>query len=343
MGEPLRVIDFGLSSPLRSQTLWHAVAYGVSQGAPATLSFTRPAAPYVCLGYHRLAEEVDREYCRRKGLPVLRRMVGGGPVYLDSNQLFFQICLPAGRLPAGRPQALHMLLEPVVTAFAALGVPALLDDNGEICVGEQKICGHGAGQIEDAVVLCGNLIEHFDHEEATRVLAFTQPRQRRQTLSLMRRFVGETQIDPAAFQTAMTGSYAAGLGLDAHPETGLKGFEREVVMRLDEKFTSRAWLAGVSRPHLAGSAGPRARVVKVHAGVWTFGATYRGARVVASIVNGRLEQVQVQDQELNGCTERAERALTGAALDSVGDVLASFGDPGRRLAVAFAAANSARP
>ena len=39
----LRVIDFGRVTPLRSQTLWHAVAYGVSDGAPPTLSFTRPS------------------------------------------------------------------------------------------------------------------------------------------------------------------------------------------------------------------------------------------------------------------------------------------------------------
>ena len=76
----LRVIDFGSVTPLRSQTLWHAVAYGVSAGAAPTLSFVRPSAPYVCLGYHRDLEEVDQEYCRSHGLAVYRRMVGGGPV-----------------------------------------------------------------------------------------------------------------------------------------------------------------------------------------------------------------------------------------------------------------------
>jgi len=55
-----------------------------------------------------------------------------------------------------------MLLEPAVTAFRTVGVPASLDDELEICVGDRKICGHGAGQIDDAVVLCGNLIETFD-------------------------------------------------------------------------------------------------------------------------------------------------------------------------------------
>jgi len=63
-----------------------------------------------------------------------------------------------------------------VTAFRTVGVPASLDDELEICVGDRKICGHGAGQIDDAVVLCGNLIETFDHDRAARVLAIAGPR-----------------------------------------------------------------------------------------------------------------------------------------------------------------------
>ncbi|HEX9034573.1 MAG TPA: hypothetical protein VF834_22235, partial [Streptosporangiaceae bacterium] len=189
MSGVLRVIDFGRVTPLRSQTLWHAVAYGVSAGQPATLSFARPSGPYVCLGYLRDAAEVDHEYCRAHGLPVYRRMVGGGPVYLDDRQLFFQICLPAGAVSPSRTAALRAMLEPAVTAFRAAGVDASLDDDGEICLGDRKICGHGAGQIEDAVVVCGNLIEAFDHERAMQVLALPDPLQRAETLRLMRRYV----------------------------------------------------------------------------------------------------------------------------------------------------------
>ena len=67
MAEPLRVIDFVPSSPLRSQTLWHALAYGVSQGAPATLSLPAAGRALCCLGYHRLSEEVDRSTAGEKG------------------------------------------------------------------------------------------------------------------------------------------------------------------------------------------------------------------------------------------------------------------------------------
>ncbi|MGO8721349.1 MAG: biotin/lipoate A/B protein ligase family protein [Acidimicrobiales bacterium] len=341
MVEPLRIIDFGCSSPLRSQTLWHAIAYGVSASEKATLSFTRPGAPYVCLGYHRGIDEVDGDYCLDNGLPLLRRMVGGGPVYLDADQLFFQICLPARAVPASSRQALRVLLEPAVTAFRAVGVPAVLDDDLEICAGDSKICGHGAARIEDAVVVCGNLIERFDHERAAGVLAFDDRFQRDQTLALMRRFVSPTAIEPAVFRAAIISAYASALGLD--PQAGwLSGPERRALTGLDERYKSDAWLAGPTRPATSKAGKPTARQVKVRAGVWTLGASYDGAHVAAGVVRGTIDQVRLQDRGLNGATDRAERALTGIPLQSVARVLDGFGDPGRRLAAAFAMADPAR-
>lgn len=333
----LRVIDFGSVTPLRSQTLWHAVAYGVSDSQPVTLSFARPSAPYVCLGYHRDLAEVDLRYCEAEGIPVYRRMVGGGPVYLDDGQLFFQICLPAAAVPGVRMQALRLLLEPAVAAFRSVGVAASLDENGEICVGDRKICGHGAGQIEDAVVLCGNLIERFDHERATRVLALDDPAQRAETLRLMRRYVAATPADPAAFQAALADAYAGALALDPAPG-GLTAAEELCLAGLDDQFTSAQWLAG---PGPAGAVAA-ARQVKVRAGVWTMTAQAAGARVTASVVGGTVQRAVLAAPGLNGSTEAAQRAVAGLPLPEVPAVLARFGEPGRQLAAAFAAADGKR-
>jgi lipoate---protein ligase len=336
MPEELRIIDFGRVSPLRSQTAWHTVAYGVSEGAPATLSFARPSDPYVCVGYHRDLAEVNRDYCRRHGLPVYRRMVGGGPVYLDAGQLFFQITLPAAAVPPSRMEALRVLLGPAVTAFRAAGVDARMDDDGEICVGDRKICGHGAGQIEDAVVVCGNLIERFDHERAADVLAVPDGEQRAQTLALMRRYVSATPADPDRFRAAMTGAYAGALGLTPVPGN-LTGSERARLAGLDEQFSSEEWLAGPARPPAAGP-----RQVKVRAGVWTFAAASGQAQVVASVVRGVVAAVRLRAPGLNGSADAAQRAVAGVPLTHVPDVLAGFGEPGRRLAAVFAAADGKR-
>jgi lipoate---protein ligase len=256
----LRVVDFGRVSALRSQTLWHALAYGVSAGAPPTLSFMRPSRPYVGLGYHRRLDEADLDACAAAGLPVFRRMVGGGVVYLDEHQQFFQICLPIGAVPRSREAALRRLLEPAVAAFRAVGVPAELDGDGEIVVGEAKVCGHGAAQIDDAVVVVGNLIERFDHAAAARVLALPDD-VRGEVIRLMERYVLATPADPAAFRSVAIAAYGEALGLEA-VSGGLSPYERERLFQLDEQFRSPEWLRGPLQP-----APPRPQV-KIRAGVY---------------------------------------------------------------------------
>ena len=325
----LRVIDFGRVSALRSQTLWHALAYGVSAGGPPTLSFMRPSRPYVGLGYHRRLEEADIDACREAGLPVFRRMVGGGVVYLDEHQQFFQICLPVKDVPRSREQALRRLLTPAVEAFRAAGVPAELDDDLEIVVGEAKICGHGAAQIDDAVVVVGNLIERFDHAAAARVLALPDE-VRAEVVRLMERFVVATPAD-SAFRSAAVTAYGAALGLE--PVGGrLSDYERERLLEVDGRFRSEAWLSGPERPD------PKCSQVKVRAGASVFCAEHERSRAVASVVGGRIERARVSDPELNGAGAALERRLAGVAMADVGSVLEGFGAPGRRLAAAFAKA-----
>ena len=231
--------------------------------------------------------------------------------------------------------ALRLLLQPAVAAFRAVGVAAELDPDLEICLGDQKICGHGAGQIDDAVVVCGNLIERFDHERATRVLALTEPAQRAETLRLMRRYVAATPVDATAFQAAMADAYAAALGL-IRVTGSLTAPELSRLAALDDQFTSGEWLAG---PRPAGvAAAPRQ--VKVRAGVWTVAAQAGPARVVASVVRDTVERAQLTAPGLNGGTEEAQRAVSGVPMAALPGVLARFGEPGRQLAAAFATADA---
>lgn len=329
MTATLRVIDFGRVTALRSQTLWHAVAYGVSDGAPPTLSFARPAEPYVSIGYHRRLDEVDLDACREAGLPVYRRMVGGGPVYLDDGQLFFQITLPVGVVPPARVRALRMLLEPAVRAFRTAGVPARLDDDLEIVVGDRKVCGHGAGQIDEAVVVVGNLIGRFDHAAAARVLHAPDAETGAEVARLVRRYVAATSADPESFRSAAVREYARALGLE--PRAGaLDAREERRLAQLDLRFEDPEWVRGPARPV------PPVWRAKIRAGVSVARAADGPTRVTVGLRRDRILQARVFDPGLNGATGAVQGALAGLRLADAGEVLASFGDAGRRLAALVA-------
>lgn len=336
MASALRVCDFGRVSARRSQTLWHALAQGVSAGAPPTLSFMRPARPYVGLGYHRPAAEVDLDWCREAGLPVYRRRAGGGVVYLDDAQLFFQITVPAASLPPARHAALGHLLAPAVAAWRTAGIDAKLDPAGEVVVGEApggpgvspgvKVCGHAAAQIGDAVVVVGNLIERFDHDAAARVLALP-PEARDEAARLMRRFVAATPADPATFQSAAVTAYGEALGLEPVPGT-MTGEERDHLAHLDARFATTRWLAGP----VAGRPLPAARTVKIRAGVFVVTAEAEGARLTAGVVGDRVERAILAAPEWNGTATRLAAGLEGLSLHEMQARLAGAGAAGARLA-----------
>jgi lipoate-protein ligase A len=315
------VIDFGQVPALRSQTVWHGLARAVAPGDGPTLSFVRPAAPYVCLGYHRDIAEVDSAYCAAEGLPVCRRMVGGGPVYLDSDQLFFQISLPARRVAVRRSSAMADLLRPAVTALRHLGVDAELDLYGEISVGTAKVCGHGAGQLGDGVVVVGNLITRFDHDRATRVLRLDDE-VRSEVLRLMRGHVAATPVDPSVWKAAMVRAYAEHFGAEASPGE-MTLHERRQRDRMDALLARPDFVTGQSRPRRT------VRTVKVRAGVWVHDWQGVGRRLVLGIAGGVVESV----------TGDASDRLIGLPLQSAREELAR--DPETAaLAAAMGAANT---
>lgn len=323
MRETLRVIDFGHAPPLRSQTLWHAIVHGVDRGQPATLSFVRTTLPYVSIGFHRSLAELDQERCRRNGWPVLRRRVGGGPVYMDRDQLCFQITVPASTLPASRLAATRFLLEPAVEAFRAAGLEAELDATSEVVVGDRKVCGHGAAQIGSAVVVVGNLIESFDHAAAASILKTPDEVETAETLQLMRRYVAfdvdAPAVDASAFAAAARESYGRALG--ASPRDGsLGGDELDELGRLDRLFEDPAWVDRSRRPD------PGVWTAKIKGRVWRYFVGGDGRRLGLSVVDGRIVAARVEGF---GADSHLEKMLVGSPLADSPARVASLASPGR--------------
>ncbi len=321
----LRIIDFGRVSALRSQTLWHAIALGVSDGSPPTLSFMTPAEPYVSIGLHRRLEEVDQDWCRAQGLPIFRREVGGGPVYLDDGQLFFQITIQATDAPPVRSIAVNTLLEPAISAFRTVGIEAGIDAGGDIVVGDTKICGHGAGQIDQAVIVVGNLITRFDHAAAAATLSSPTDHCRAELERLMRRYIAPTPTDPAAFRDAAVHAYGKAIGLDQAPGE-LTEAENEHLAELDSRFVDPDWLE--DQPNRASRDG---WMVKIKGGVWIGSWSEGKTRVTVSMAGPEILHVTLDDARLNGQATEIEKRLVGGSLEDARRNLAELGSSGRRL------------
>jgi len=184
-----------------TQLLYHSLAL---LGREA-LCLVSPATPYVCIGYHQdLEQEVDLEFCRAHDIPIFRREVGGGAVFLDGNQLFFHLILKHDNpIAPKRIEAFYQkFLKPVIAVHHRIGLQVEYKPVNDLIFQNRKISGTGAAEIGDSIVFVGNLILDFDYETMARVLKIPDEKFRdkvkktiEENLSTIRRELGAERAD----------------------------------------------------------------------------------------------------------------------------------------------------
>ncbi|MDD2585595.1 MAG: biotin/lipoate A/B protein ligase family protein [Syntrophomonadaceae bacterium] len=170
----MKLYNLGRVSWWESQCYYHALSYLGREG----LIICSPTSAYVCLGLHDdLKSEIAVDYCQKKNIPLLRRETGGGVVYLDSNQVFYQMVLRRDNplLPLQRGRFYPYFLKPAILTYRKLGIPAQLHAPADITVKGRKCSGNAAGDIGESVAYVGNILLDFDYERMSRVLRIPCP------------------------------------------------------------------------------------------------------------------------------------------------------------------------
>jgi lipoate-protein ligase A len=164
------LLDLGERPWEQSMLIFHALA---RMGVEA-LDIVWPATPYVSIGYFQDAEqEVDLEYCKEHGLPIIRREVGGGTVYLDRNQIFYHVVWNRNnpRFPNKIIDIYQFLSVPPAETYGEFGIKAEFREVNDIVTAEgRKIAGLGGADIADSMVFAGSLILDFDYDKMTHAI-----------------------------------------------------------------------------------------------------------------------------------------------------------------------------
>ncbi len=167
----LRVIDFGYVSALRSQAVYHGLAAAMKTDDDPVLSIVNPNAPYVCVGMHQeIEKEVDEAFCKAQRLPIIRRHVGGGAVYLDRNQMFVHFIYPRRKAPEFAVNLYPMFIAPMVATYRDLGIAAEYRPVNDVQVAGRKIGGTGAASIGEATLFVSSFMFDFDTQKMAHCL-----------------------------------------------------------------------------------------------------------------------------------------------------------------------------
>lgn len=293
MMKSVRLLDLQTTTPLRSQTVYHAVAHAMTEDTPDTIIFVTPSDPYICIGYHQnLEREVDTAYCEEQGLSILRREVGGGAVYLDSGQVFIQWIFHRENLPATLEERFNLYIQPIVATYQALGVQAVYRPINDIHVDGKKIGGTGAAQIGISEVLVGSLMFSFDRATMAKVLKVPSEKMRDKIITSLEQYMTtlDEQLtdvpDRQVVQQRYIETCSAALGVDVLPGSW-NDAEEEMARQIDDRFLSDEWLYQ--------KGGLRPSSVKIHEDVRVAEATYKAEggliRVTARFHNQRIDDI----------------------------------------------------
>jgi lipoate-protein ligase A len=324
----VKLYNLGHVPWLDSQLLYHALPRLGREG----LFLLAPAGPYVCIGCHQdVDQDIDLDYCRTNNIPVFRREVGGGGVYLDGQQLFYQLVLHKDHpLAQGNKEDFYRrLLAPVAKAYGDLGVPTEYKPvNDIITAGRRKISGNGAAEIADHLILVGNIIMDFDYETMVRVLKVPDEKFRdkvyqtmRENLSTLKRETGRApsleEVVPvliARLEEVLGRLEPADLPTAVYE----KARELEPVLTSDEWLYKRGkWVPG--------------RDVKIAAGVNVLQRTHKAPggliRATFEVKDGRITWVSLSGDFFFYPAERLEAlevALAEVALKNVEQIITAF-------------------
>ena len=114
--------------------------------------------PSVIVGrYQNAAAEINSEYVRTRGIPVVRRLTGGGAVFHDLGNVNYTFI---DRKVEGEDTAamFRRFTAPVISALRSLGVEASLEGRNDLVISGRKfsgnaVCVHGGRVLQHGTLL----------------------------------------------------------------------------------------------------------------------------------------------------------------------------------------------
>jgi lipoate-protein ligase A len=226
MRPTLRIIDSGVVEGRLNIALGQALVESHQAGAvPDTLRFLR-FPPTALIGRHQaLEQEIDLDYCREHDIGVVRRITGGGAIYLDPGQLGWELAVQRSTLKiASLAEVAREICLAVASGISRLGVGASYRPRNDIEVEGRKISGTGGFFDGDTLFYQGTVLVDMNPQHMVSALRVPQAKLAKRKLDsaaqrvvTLRELLGDNTPGLPQIQEALTAALSERLGLKCKP------------------------------------------------------------------------------------------------------------------------------
>ncbi len=206
----------------------------------------KPSA--VTIGYFQsVAESVNLDYLREKGIAFVRRPTGGGSVYHDSGgEVTYSVVVKESLVPDDYVESFKLLASGVVEAARLLGVPAEFRPINDIVVDGRKFSGQAQVRRLGAVLQHGTVMYDTNLEVLASTLRAPGPKLAvkgvksiRERVITLSEYLGRKLTKEEVIKALIEG-FRRGLGADL-VKSQLTPYEVSLARSLRWKYVSREW------------------------------------------------------------------------------------------------------
>ncbi|MCL4766339.1 MAG: lipoate--protein ligase family protein [Hyphomicrobiaceae bacterium] len=261
MSVAFRVIDTGVREG-RLQIAFDAALIELHKRgrSPDTVRFLR-FEPSALIGRHQaMSHEVRLDYCRANGIGLVRRITGGGAIYLDQGQVGWELVLSRRRLPMpALGDYTRAICEAVAAGLSsAFGIDARFRPRNDIEVGGRKLCGTGGFFDGDTLIYQGTVLIDADPARVMGCLNVPEAKLKKRALDsaeqrvvTLKALLGEAPSVEAVHRAVLDG-LSTKLGIALEPGEPAAEEEALAARMHDEEIGTDAFVFEIDDPRGAG-------------------------------------------------------------------------------------------
>jgi lipoate-protein ligase A len=257
MSSPFRIIDTGVREG-RANIAFDAALIEERQAGnvPDTIRFLS-FPPTALIGRHQdLSREIDLDYCAKHNIGTVRRITGGGAIYLDEGQLGWELVFDRSSLGiAALPDVAREICNAAAAGLQALGVDAKFRPRNDIEVDGRKISGTGGFYDGDVLIYQGTVLVDLNPQRMVNALHVPEGKLAKRSLDsaaqrvvTLKELLGPQTPDLELINIAMIKGFKDVLGIEA--EFGeITGREEQLAKEhFDEEIGTDEFLTEISNP-----------------------------------------------------------------------------------------------
>ncbi len=257
MADAFRIIDTGVREG-RSNIAFDAALIEQRQAGavPDTIRFLS-FPPTALIGRHQdLSREIDLEYCRENGVGVVRRITGGGAIYLDEGQLGWELVFHRQSLGiAALPDLAREICNAAAAGLSKLGVDAKFRPRNDIEVDGRKISGTGGFFDGDILIYQGTVLVDLNPQHMVRALNVPESKLAKRKLDsaaervvTLKELLGDDTPDMATIKQALIDGFCEGFGIEANPGEITDAEEKLARQYFQEEIGTDEFVAEIDDP-----------------------------------------------------------------------------------------------